>query len=106
MASGHQSVIASVKTANAWSGAPDTVTLRCTAVGLIWSVICFLLLGLGRRPESGQRLVPERVEIGPQVGERLRIDLVQAPGADLAVGDQPRLLQHLQVLRDGRASHR
>jgi hypothetical protein len=53
-----------------------------------------------------ERLVPERVEVGPQVGQCLRVHLVEAAGADLAVDHQPRVLEDLEVLRDRRAADR
>src|SRR3954447_15127194 len=63
------------------------------------STIAFLLL-LGCIAKRRERLVPEGVEVGAQVGQCLRVRLVEAARADLAVDDEPGVLQDLEVLRD------
>src|SRR4051812_24889603 len=104
-ASGHHVLIPAVKTSNARSGGACTRTLWRTATPSACSIILSLLL-LGGIAKSGQRLVPERVEVGPQVGQRLRIHLVEPARADLAVGHQPGVLEDLEVLRDRRTADR
>src|SRR5689334_17400028 len=50
---------------------------------------------------SRQCLAPELVELGAKGTHPPGVELVYAAVADGPVHDQPRLLQHLQVLRDG-----
>ena len=45
------------------------------------------------------------VEVTAEQAQPLGIDLVDAPGADPLVDDQPGVLEHLQVLRDGGPAH-
>src|SRR3954467_6560093 len=91
----------SVKTAKARSRGASTTTLWRTARpgDCCWSTICLLLV-LGCIAKRRERLVPEGVEVGAQVGQCLRVHLVEAAGAALAVDHQPGVLQDLQVLRD------
>jgi hypothetical protein len=81
---------------NAWRTA--TLAADC-------STISGLLL-FGCIAKRRERLVPERVEVRPQVGDRLRVDLVDAPRADLAVDDEAGVLEDLEVLRDRRPADR
>src|SRR5919109_1222930 len=91
----------SVKTENAVSmGASTTIECR-TDVSVACALMSLLHSLFDRRPVAGQRLVPEVVEVGAERAEPVRVQLIDAAGAVLAVHDQLRLLQHLQVLRDG-----
>src|SRR4051812_9612814 len=103
---GHHDVIPSVKTVNARSRGASTTTLRRTATPACCCSTIALLLLLGCIAKGRERLVPEGVEVGPQVGQCLRVHLVEAAGADLAVGHQPGVLQDLEVLRDRGAADR
>src|SRR3954454_15450144 len=90
----------SVKTVNARSrGASTTMLWRTAIPACCCSTIAFLLL-LGCIAKRRERLVPEGVEVGPQVGQGLRVHLVEAARADLAVDHEPGVLQDLEVLRD------
>src|SRR4051812_47586535 len=95
-----------VKTSNARSGGACTRMLWRTATPSVCSIIALCLLLLGCIAKGGQRLVPEGVEVGAQVGDGLRIHLVEAARADLAVDHQPGVLQDLEVLRDRRTADR
>src|SRR3954454_22718283 len=97
----------SVKTAKARSRGASTTTLWRTARtgDCCWSTICVLLV-LGCLAKRRERLVPEGVEVGAQVGQCLRVHLVEPARADLAVDDQPGVLEDLQVLRDRGAADR
>ena len=59
---------------------------------------------LHRHLEARQGLVPEVVEIPLQRTESIRVHLVDAAGTGPMVGDQSGVLQHLQMLRDGRTA--
>jgi len=61
----------------------------------------FLVLGGGF--ESTQALGPENLEVGPELGDRLRARAIEALRAVPPLGDQPRLLQDAQVLGDRRS---
>src|SRR3954466_2624177 len=52
--------------------------------------------------ERVEGLGPEPVEVIPQRRERLRVERVHAPRAVGAIGDELRVLQHPEVLRDRR----
>src|SRR5260370_7041734 len=64
-----------------------------------WSLLLLLSLfhGLLERNKSP---IPELVEVRPQGGDALGIELIEPPGALLAVDHQARLLEHLEVLGD------
>src|SRR3954471_3561566 len=96
----------SVNTANARACGASTTTLCRTAIPACCCSTIALLLLLGCIAKRRERLVPERVEVGAQVGQCLRIHLVEAAGADLAVDDQAGVLEDLQVLRDRGAADR
>src|SRR4051794_4234938 len=96
----------SVKTANARSCGASTTMLRRTARSDDCCSTIALLLLLGGIAERRERLVPEGVEVGAQVGQCLRVHLVEPARADFAVDDEPRVLEHLQVLGDRRAADR
>src|SRR4051794_12775547 len=104
-ASGHHVLIPAVKTSNARSGGACTRMLWRTATPSACSIILCLLL-LGCIAKRGQRLVPERVEVGPQVGHGLRIHAIHPPRADLAIDHQPGVLEDLEMLRDRRPADR
>ena len=55
---------------------------------------------------AAARLVPHRLDGRAQLTERLRIGRIKPPRTIAPLGDQPGLLQYLQVLRDGRAADR
>jgi len=50
--------------------------------------------------------VPHRLDGGAQLAERLRIGRIEPPRATAPLGDQPGLLQHLQVLGNGGTADR
>src|SRR5258708_28324541 len=54
--------------------------------------------------EGLERVVPELIEPAAQFAESMRIDVVHAARAFGSIGHQSRLLQRLQMLRDGRAT--
>ena len=56
------------------------------------------------RLERVERSTPELIEILTQRLEPIGIELVDAPGALGTVDDEPRLLEHAQMLGDGRAA--
>ena len=56
--------------------------------------------------EGGKSLVPQSCKVVAQKRESIRIQFVDPPGAFAAVAHQPRILQHAQVLRNGRARDR
>src|SRR4030095_7089633 len=58
---------------------------------------------LGRRLQARQPLAPEVVEELAQFREALRADAVQAAGAVASLVEQPGVLEHPEVLRDGGA---
>src|SRR4029450_8088917 len=76
-----------------------------TCLGLAWSSD---LLGwlLGGRFVRRKGFCPEPVELGAKRIHAVRVELVDATGADGAVDHQPGLLQHLEMLRDGRPADR
>jgi hypothetical protein len=55
---------------------------------------------------GGQRAAPELVEVSPELAETILIHLVDATVARGPVDHQAGLLQHLEVLRDGRPANR
>src|SRR6266567_5116221 len=75
--------------------------LRLTA----WS--CDLLFALfGGGLERRQGSVPEPVEVRAQRAHPVRVELVDAAGSQLAVADETRLLEDLQMLGDRRPADR
>ena len=60
----------------------------------------------GGRLEVGQGSGPELVEVGAQHAQPLLIDGVDATRAGGTVGDEPGVLEHLEVLGDGGAADR
>src|SRR3954452_24425207 len=91
----------SVKTEKARSIGASTTIECCVVVSDACVLIRSPSLVLDGRLVGGERLVPEVVEVSAQQAQSLGIDLVDAPGADSLVDDQPGVLEHLQVLRDG-----
>ena len=61
-------------------------------------------LGLG--PKSGERIVPELIEPGPQGRKPLRVDGVDAACAFRVIGDEASLLQHFEMLGHRRPADR
>src|SRR5262245_65903414 len=59
----------------------------------------------GRCLEGRERFVPEAIEPLADLIEARRVDRVESPRALGTVGDQPRLLEHPQVLRHGRTAN-
>jgi hypothetical protein len=53
-----------------------------------------------------QGFAPELVEVGAQLGDPVRIELVDAARAQRAIDHQPGGLEHLEVLRDGGSADR
>ena len=56
--------------------------------------------------KSAHRFGPHLVEVGTQPCHSLGVQLVKPPRSRLAVGHQPHILQHTQVLRHRRTAHR
>jgi hypothetical protein len=56
---------------------------------------------LDDRLVGGEGAQPKPVELGTELGEAVGVESVDAAVADGLVGDQPRVLQDLEVLRDG-----
>ena len=52
--------------------------------------------------ECRERVVPEGVNPGPDVGQAVWVDAIQPSRADRTHPDQARSMQHPQVLRDRR----
>src|SRR5215467_6098247 len=63
------------------------------------------MVRLGRRLEAREPFAPEVVEEGAQLGEPLRTDSIQAPRAIPTLGEEARVLQHAEMLRDRGAGH-
>ena len=61
---------------------------------------------MGGCAKARERLAPERVEVLAQRLDCFRIDLVDASRSRLAVEHEPRLLEHLEMLRDSGAADR
>jgi hypothetical protein len=61
---------------------------------------------LDGRLEGRQRLVPEPVEISAQLADTGGIELVDPTRPHGAVDDQPRVLEHFEVLGDRRPADR
>src|ERR671919_2565451 len=55
---------------------------------------------------GGQRPVPEPLEVGAQRAHPVRVEPVDAAGALGPLGNEPRLLEHPEVLGDGGATDR
>src|SRR5918999_5493927 len=98
----------SVNTRNARStGASTTICVRTDvscALAVMRPPLWFWLFGgllVGR-----QGFAPEPVELSAKGAHAVRVELVDAPIACGPVDDQPRILQHLQVLGNRRASDR
>ncbi len=63
------------------------------------------MIGFGGRLQAREALTPEVVEELAQLGETLRADAVQPPGAVASFVEQPGVLEHPEVLRDRGAGH-
>ena len=91
-----------VKTAKAWSGS----TLTTTTLRTLDSVCCmfgFFWLGvLSESFERFERVDPESVEIAAQAFKALGIEMINTPVSDLLIEDKVGILQHAQMLGDGR----
>src|SRR5207248_7070701 len=68
--------------------------LLACSFGLLGWALCDVL-------ERPQRAIPEPIQIAAQLIEALWVHVVDPPGPDRRVIDEARVLQHLQVLRDG-----
>ena len=79
-------------------GITSPVSLR--AHSLLLSFAC------DGRLEALERRRPERVEVGAELAQPVRIEPVDAARAFMPLRHEPRLLQHTQVLRDCRAADR
>src|SRR5262245_6639286 len=62
-----------------------------------------LLAPLRRLFERSERAAPELIEVLPNVLQPRRVHLIQVARAPPCREDEPGLLQHLQVLGDGRS---
>jgi hypothetical protein len=54
---------------------------------------------------GGQGAKPKPVEIGPELGEAVGVESIDAAVAGGLIYDQPRVLEDLEVLRHGRPAH-
>ena len=72
------------------------------------SVVMVLILSpfVAASREAFERFRPEPVEVVAHPQQPVRLDPVEAPRAVLAVADEARVLEHAQVLRDGRPADR
>src|SRR5918998_6902609 len=71
----------------------------------VWSCVLLRRLLYGGLVVS-QCLGPEPLEVGAQGADPVGVQPVDAAVSRLLVDHEPRLLQHLQVLRDGRPTDR
>ena len=78
-----------MKTEKARSIGASTVIDARTAVSAV-RVLIGSSLSLGGPLERSQRAVPEPVQVVAQLRDALRVELVDAAGADRFVGDQAR----------------
>jgi hypothetical protein len=63
--------------------------------------------GLFRRSlEGGERVSPEPIEIGAQHFQTLLVHGIDTTSAFRSVNDKTRILEHAQMLRDGRPADR
>src|SRR5262249_46231812 len=81
-----------------WRWRPTCRLLQCSCLLLAW-----LLDG---RLVGRQCLAPEALELAAKRAETVRVELIDAVLSRAAVDDEARILQHLQVLRDGRPADR
>ena len=83
-------------------GAWTRTLLRTTASATVFAFATGLSLWLLFRCclKGAQRLGPHPVEVRTQPGHALGMQLVEAPRSGFAVGDQPGILEHTEVLRD------
>jgi hypothetical protein len=94
----------SVKKANTVSGLASICrswtmgSVRASAVTLASP-----LFSLRLAHEDVEAIAPELVKEGAQLRQAFGARAVQAPGALAALGHEPGLLEHADVLRDGRA---
>jgi hypothetical protein len=94
-----------VKTAKAWSSSTfTTTTLRtldsvCCMFGFFWLGV------LSESFERFERVDPEVVEIAAQAFKALGIEMIDTPVSDLLIEDKVRILQHAQMLGDGRPAN-
>src|SRR5690606_34260961 len=54
----------------------------------------------------GQCLAPEPIELGTQLSDPIRIQVVDAAGSVAPIAHEASVLEHLQMLRDGRPADR
>ena len=103
----HQPPMAPANVSNAFCRPALTRRLLRIGAGLMRCASAFIAFPPVRRPRhSGRGPVPESVEPGADRPEPGRIDRVDAARALGLVAHQPRLLQHLQMLRHGRPADR
>src|ERR1700733_5280866 len=99
---GHHVSICSTKTLKARAiGAWTRTLLRTTASATVFSFATLLSFWLLFRCclKGAQRLGPHPVEVCTQPCHSLGMQLVEAPRSGFAVGDQPGILEHPEVLR-------
>src|SRR4051812_37435929 len=87
----------SVKKLKTISGLAAIRTSRSTTSGSTAFIIYPPLLSLRRHCEAGERIVPELLEEGPKLRQRLRTSLVEVAGAKASLADEAGSPQHLQV---------
>src|SRR4051794_19508822 len=94
-----------VKSSKARAWPTSTTTSRRMA-----STVSIMLLAFPIRRctflKGRERTFPEAVQVAAELGQALGIGLVEPAGADLAVEDQADVLEHLEMLGDGRTADR
>src|SRR5262245_36982022 len=99
---GHQSLVRSVKTRNACSTGQSTVTDLRSASSFVIRPILGPSFAFRRRLEGRERLVPESVEVRPQLGQALAVHAVEVACALTPLPHQAGPLEHAEVLGDRR----
>src|SRR4051812_38480054 len=73
------------------------------AIGVLSCVFCAAGCCLNRILEAHEAVVPELFEKSAQLLEPFRTGAIEPPRAIPPHGHEPRVFEHAQVLRDGRA---
>src|SRR3989304_1634619 len=93
----------SVRKLNTVSGRAAIVSVRSMAsVVVACIVVSPLLVALGAVPQPFEAVVPHAFQEGPYFGQPFGAGPVKPPRSLPSLGHQPRLLQHTEVLLDGR----
>src|SRR6185312_1539087 len=84
----------------------STRALRCLLLLRLLSSSRLLESLLRHLLEGGERSVPELVEVRAELADPRRVDLINAAVPGGPVGHEAGLLEHPQMLRDGRTADR